>query len=250
MHISESSNIDKSIIFGKNVVLENNVRIGKNCKIGHNVVIHRDTIIGNNVIIGDNTVIGKEPFASIMSAITQKKTAKPLIIENSVVIGANCVIYRGAEISEYVFIGDLAYIREDVRIGSKTIIGKGVTIENKTIIGKKVKIETNAYITALSTIEDYCFIAPEVTFTNDNFLGRTEERKKYFKGPTLKRGARIGANSTILPGVIIGEDAVVGAGSVVTKNLEPRKIYIGIPARYFKDVPKEQLIENQVFYDD
>jgi len=249
MYIAENSFIGENVSIGKNVVIEDNVKIGNNCKIGHNVIVHRDTIIGDNVTIGDNTVLGKEPYVSAMSATTKKKDLKPLIIRSNVVIGANCIIYRGSEIDEFVFIGDLASIREDVKIGLKTVIGKGVTVENQTTIGKKVKIETNAYITAISIIEDYCFIAPEVTFTNDNFLGRTEERKKYFKGPTLKKGARIGANATILPGIIIGEDAVVGAGSVVTKDLEPRKIYVGVPAKYFKDVPEEQLIEKQVFYD-
>ncbi|MGC9322938.1 MAG: acyltransferase, partial [Kosmotogaceae bacterium] len=126
----------------------------------------------------------------------------------------------------------------------------GATVENGTSVGKRVKIETGAYITAFSTIEDYCFIAPEVTFTNDNYLGRTEERKKHFKGPTVKKGARIGANATLLPGVIVGEDALVAAGSVVTKDLAPRKIYAGIPAKYIRDVPKEQLIEEQVFYEE
>jgi len=101
----------------------------------------------------------------------------------------------------------------------------------------------------MSTIEDYCFIAPEVTLTNDNFLGRTEERKKHFGGPTIKKGARIGANSTLLPGIEIGEDALVGAASVVTKDVKPRIIVIGTPARYVRKVPEEQLIENQVFYD-
>ena len=165
-----------------------------------------------------------------------------------VTIGANCVIYRGAVLHDFVFVGDLASIREDVEIGEYTIVGRGVAVENKTKIGKYVKIETNAYITAISTIEDYCFIAPNVTFTNDNFLGRTEERKKYFKGPTLKKGARIGANSTILPGIVIAEDTLVAAGSVVTKDTKPRKIYMGVPAREHKDVPSEQLLENQVYY--
>ena len=116
-------------------------------------------------------------------------------------------------------------------------------------IGRKCKIETEAYITAFSTIEDYCFIAPEVTFTNDNFLGRTEERKKHFGGPTLKKGARIGANATILPNLVIGEDALVAAGSVVTKDVPPRMVVVGSPARAVRPVPEEQLIENQVFYD-
>ena len=133
-------------------------------------------------------------------------------------------------------------------IGQRTIIGKGATVENRTAIGARCKIETNAYITAISRIEDDCFIAPEVTFTNDNFLGRTEERKKRFRGVTLKRGARIGANATVLPGLTIGEDALLAAGSVLTKDLPPGKIFLGVPARYFGDVPEAQWLRNQTFF--
>ena len=112
-------------------------------------------------------------------------------------------------------------------------------------LGTYVKIETNAYITAHTVIEDRCFIAPMVAMSNDNFLGRTEERFKYTKGPHLKKGARIGVNATLLPGITVGEDAVVGAGAVVTKDVPPRKIVAGVPADLFKDTPKEQLVEKQ-----
>jgi len=233
---------------GQNVVIEDNVVIDNNVKIGHNVVIRKDTTIGEGSVIADNAVLGKEPFKAEASATTEAKSLPPLKIGKYVTIGAGCVIYRGATLSNNVFVGDLATIREDVEIGEGTIIGRGATVENKTKIGKWVKIETNAYITAISTIKDYCFVAPMVTFTNDAFMGRTKERFKHFKGPTLKKGARIGANATLLPGVVIGEDAVVGAGSVVTKDVPPKTIYIGVPAKYLKDVPEEQLLENQEFY--
>lgn len=248
-YISDKSSIGINFKAGENIVIEENVIIGNNVTIGHNVVIKKDTIIGNNSVISDNVILGKEPFKASNSAVTEKRELPPLTIGNSVTIGALSIVYRGAKISDEAFIADLASIREDVSIGIKTIIGKGVTVENKTKIGNFVKIETEAYITALSEIEDYCFIAPEVTFTNDNFLGRTEERKKSFKGPTLKKGARIGANATILPGVIIERDTLIAAGSVVTKNTEPKKIYLGSPAKYFGDVPEEQLLEKQIYYE-
>ena len=235
----------KEVSFGENVVIEEKVKIGKGTIIGHNVVIHEETEIGENVIISDGVILGKKPYRASNSAVTSETELPPLRVKDNVKIGANSVIYRGCELGEKVFVGDIASIREDVQIGERTIIGKGVSVENKTRIGKRVKVETNAYITAYSTIEDYCFIAPEVTFSNDNFLGRTEERKKHFKGPTLKRGARIGANATLLPGVVIGEDTLVGAGSVVTKDLESKKIYVGAPAKYVRDVSEEQLLENQ-----
>lgn len=248
IHIPSTAKIGENVNLGHNVVIEDDVVICDNVTIGYNVVIRKDTFIGEGTVIGDNTVLGKEPFRAVISATTEKKTLPPLVLGKYVTIGANCVIYRGAVLKDYVFVGDLASIREDVEIGQYTIIGRGVTIENKTRIGSHVKIETEAYITAVSIIEDYCFIAPEVTFTNDNFLGRTEERKKHFKGPTVRKGARIGANATVLPGIEIGEDALIAAGSVVTRNVPPKKIYLGVPAKEFKDVPTEQLLENQGYY--
>jgi acetyltransferase-like isoleucine patch superfamily enzyme len=76
-------------------------------------------------------------------------------------------------------------------------------------------------------------------------VGRTRERFRHFKGLILRKGGRIGANATILPGKEIGEDALVGAGSVVTKNLPPGKVYAGVPAKELKDVPDAQLLKNQ-----
>ncbi len=246
MNISESAKIGEKTKMGFNVIIEDNVQIGNNCEIGHNVIIKKDTIIGDNCVIADNSILGKKPLKASNSSVTEEKILTPLKISNTVTIGAGCVIYKGTILENEVFIGDMATVREDVSIGEKTIIGKGVSVENKTSIGKFVKIETESYITAMSTIEDYCFIAPEVTFTNDNYLGRTEERKKYFKGPTIKKGARIGANATVLPGITIAEDVLVAAGSVVTKDLEKENIYMGIPAKFVRKVPEDQLLKSNL----
>jgi acetyltransferase-like isoleucine patch superfamily enzyme len=246
--ISEKASIGANVKLGRNVVIDDGVVIGENSVIGDLVIIHEGTKIGKSSVIGDNTVLGKKPFRASNSAVTKDVLLEPLNIGEYVTVGAGCILYAGAVIQSNVFIGDLASVREEVSIGEFTIIGRGVSVENKTIIGRYVKVETNAYITAISVIEDYCFIAPEVAFTNDNFLGRTEERKKYFKGPTLKKGARIGANSTILPGVVIAEDTLVAAASVVTRNTLAGKVYIGSPAKALRDVPQEQLLKNQKYY--
>lgn len=249
-YISEKASIPESVILGRNVIIEEDVHIGEDVDIGHNVIIHPGVHIGDKCKILDNVILGKVPASASLSATTSEVLILPdLILGKAVTVGAGCIIYRGAQIGDLVFFGDMASVREDVTIGEYSIIGRGVTVENKVHIGRKCKIETEAYITAMSTIEDYCFIAPEVTFTNDNYLGRTEERKKHFGGPTLKRGARIGANSTLLPGIEIGEDAVVAAGALVTKDVPSRVIVVGVPARYFKKVADEQLIVNQVFFD-
>jgi len=242
--IDNTAKIGTDTTFGENVIVEKNVTIGANCKIGHFVVIHGNSKIGDNVRIDDFAVIGKQPMRAKRS-IFKDETLPPAQIGNSCLIGAHAVIYTGCTIAQHVLVADTAAIRENVTIGEYTIVGRGATVENVCKIGKKCKLETGCYITAYSEIEDYCFIAPKVTTTNDNFLGRTEERFKHFKGVTVRKGGRIGGGSVILPGIEIGEDAVIGAGSVVTRNVPPRKIYVGAPAKFFRDTPTEQLLENQ-----
>lgn len=242
--------IHETATIGRNVVVEGDVEVGPGATIGHNVVIRSGVRVGEGAVIMDGAVLGKLPARASLSATTGGSTElPPLVVGRRVTIGANCVIYRGAELGDGVFVGDLATIREDVRIGELTIIGRGATVENRTTIGRKCKIESEAYITAMTTMEDYCFVAPCAAFTNDNFLGRTEERKKRFGGPILRRGARIGANATLLPGVVIGEDALVAAGCLVTRDVPPRMIVVGVPGRVLRPVPDDQLIENQVFFD-
>lgn len=243
--VHPSAQIGAGTQLGYNSVVHENARIGSNCRIGSGVVIHSGAIIGNNVRIDDNTVIGKLPMKAALSAVTSEQTLDPCMIADDCMIGAMTVIYRGCILHSKVMVADLASLRENVEVGELTIIGRGVTVENKVKIGSRCKLETEAYITALSEIGDGCFIAPEVTFTNDNFLGRTRERFKFHRGVTMKRGARIGANVTVLPGLTLGEDALVAAGSVVTRDVPARKIVLGSPAKIWRDVPPEQLLENQ-----
>src|SRR5215813_4894833 len=243
--VHPSAQIGAGTQLGFNSVVHEDARIGSNCKIGSGVVIHPGSMIGNNVRIDDNTVIGKLPMKAALSAVTQDQVLDPCVIEDDCMIGAMVVIYRGCVVRRKVMVADMASLRENVEVGEFTIIGRGVTIENKVRVGSRCKLETEAYITALSEIEDGCFIAPEVTFTNDNFLGRTKERFKFHKGVTMKRGARIGANVTVLPGITVGADALVAAGSIVTRDVPGGKVVLGTPAKAWRDVPVEQLLENQ-----
>lgn len=249
-YIHPDAKIGKNCEIGPFTVIHESAVIGDECRIGSHVVIYPGTNIGRGVRIDDHTVIGKLPMKAKMSAITKEKKLEPAIIGDHAIIGTSVTIYAGCRIGRNVLVADYASVREDCIIGDGTIIGRGVTVENRVTIGRFCKIETEAYITALSEIGDYCFVSPEVTFTNDNFMGRTKDRFKYHKGVTMKRGARVGANATILPGLIIEEDGVVAAGSVVTRNVPAGVIVMGSPARYFRDVPEEQLLKNQDFFID
>ncbi|MDN4072007.1 acyltransferase [Fictibacillus sp. CENA-BCM004] len=230
---------------GSNVVIGKDVQLGSNVMIGHNVVIYDGVSIGDNCIIQDGAIIGKQPARAKNSALPALKTLPPAKIGSGVTIGTHSIIYASAEIADDVFVADLATVRERVTIGDKTIIGRGAAVENDCVIGVKCKIETNAYITAYSELEDLVFIAPGVVTTNDNYMARSKERFKHFKGVTVKRGGRIGANTTVLPGKVIHEEAAVAAGSLVTKDVESETLVAGHPARKFKSVPDDQLLKNQ-----
>ena len=230
---------------GNYVTILENVKIGQHCHIGHNVVIHPDTIIGDNCRIDDHAVLGKHPMRSSAIAIKQSEKLAPLQIGENTMIGTGTVLYRGAHIGNNCLIADYASVREESTVGDVTIIGRSTVVENKVRIGNHCKVETNVFIPAFSEIGNHCFIAPHVVFTNDNFMGRTEARKKLFKGVTIHDGGRLGANTTVLPGIIIETDGVAAAGSVVTKHIPSQQIFAGVPARPHHEVPKNQLLENQ-----
>jgi acetyltransferase-like isoleucine patch superfamily enzyme len=247
--IAPSAKLGDSTRHGEFCVFGENVTIGSGCLIGHHVVVHEDTTIGDNVRIDDGTIIGKRPMKAANSAVTKDQELPPCTIASDCIIGTSVIIYRGSEIDRRVLIADLSTVRENVSIGCFTIVGRGVAIENFCKIGKYVKLETNVYVTAYSEIEDRVFVAPCVATSNDNYVGRTEERFKHFKGVTVKKGARLGVNATILPGVTINEDGLVAAGALVTVDVPARKIVAGIPAKPFRDVPEEQLLDNQGWED-
>lgn len=226
-------------------VIGDNVRIGDGCLLGHQVIIHDGTVIGDNVRIDDGAVVGKRPMRAANSAVTKDADLPPAVIGPDGIIGTHVVIYRGCTIGRKVLVADLSTVRENVTIGDFTIVGRGVAIENFCTIGRYVKLETNVYITAYSEIEDRVFVAPCVATSNDNYIGRTEERFKHFKGVTIRKGARVGVGAVILPGITINQDTLVAAGALVTKDTAAGKIVAGIPAKEFRDVPAEQLLENQ-----
>ncbi len=243
--IAKSAQLAEDVRLGEFCSIGDDVRIGGGTVIGSHVVIHPGVAIGDNVRIDDGAVIGKQPMRAANSAVTKDQQLEPTRVGDDCIIGTHVVVYAGAIIGRKVLIADLSTVRENVTIGDFTIIGRGVAVENYCRIGSYCKLETNVYLTAYSELDDRVFMAPCVATSNDNYVGRTEERFKHFKGITVRRGGRVGLNATILPGKIVGADALVGAGSVLTKDAPDRKIVVGSPAKVVRDVPPEQLLENQ-----
>jgi UDP-2-acetamido-3-amino-2,3-dideoxy-glucuronate N-acetyltransferase len=244
-YIHESATIGEDTSVGHFSVIHEGVRIGRECTIGSGVVIHADTVVGDCVRVDDHAVLGKEPMRAKAIAIPQSGNLAPLEIGDGALVGTGATLYRGARIGKGCLIADYASVREESTVGEDTIIGRGTVVENKVAIGNRCKVETGVFLAAYSKIGNGCLIAPEVAVTNDNFMGRTEARKQHYKGITIRDGGRVGANATLLPGRIIQPDGVAASGSVVTRDIPARTIVAGVPARHFRDVPEEQLLENQ-----
>src|SRR5437868_10588192 len=204
-------------------------------------IVYPGTVLGEGVRVLEHAVVGKQPSLSPRST-TKREPLPPTQIGDGTIVSTRAIVFAGSRIGARVILGDQSCIRERVEIGDDVVVGRGTLVENDTTIGALTKIQANAYITAYSTLEDDVFVAPCVVTTNDDFMGRTERRHELIKGPTIRRGARVGGGAVLCPGVEIGEEAFVGAGAVVTKDVAPRMLVVGNPARVLREVPEEELL--------
>lgn len=188
--------------------------------------------IGANPRIGKFVVLGEDP-ADLDGM---------LVVGDYAVIRSHSVIYRDVVIGKNLRTGHGVLIREGTKIGDDVLIGTGTIIDGHTSIGSHVSIQSRAYIPTNTIIEDYVFVGPCAVLTNDKY----PIRKDYeLRGPTLQRGASIGANAIILPDVEIGEGAMVAAGACVTRDVPDWKLAIGCPAR-ITDLPEDMQVQNAI----
>lgn len=220
---------------------------GRKCTIYDGAVLFPNVILGDNVTVFPGAVIGRPPLSSGATTRTAATTSlAPVRIGNNCIIGANAVIYADVEVKNNTMICDTACVRERCRIGSFCVIAMGVTINYNTKIGDRVKVMDNTHLTGNMVIEDRVFIGMLVTTANDNFMGRkplSAEGRWIERGPVVRRFATIGQGACILPGVEIGENAIIGANAVVTKDVEPKSVVMGIPARFQRYLTPEEVLE-------
>jgi acetyltransferase-like isoleucine patch superfamily enzyme len=212
-------------------------------QIADTAIVYPGTVLGEGCKVLDYAVVGKQPTLSPRST-AKREELPPLELGAGTVVSTGAVVFAGTTVGERVIVGDQACVRERCTIGDDVVIGRGSLVENDTSVGALTKIQAHAYITAYSLLEDNVFIAPCVITTNDNFMGRTEKRHELVKGPTIRRGARIGGGCVLLPGIEVGEEAFVGAGAVVIRDVAPRALVVGNPARHIREVPDEELLGN------
>lgn len=188
--------------------------------------------IPESTVVYPGAVIGRVPRAAGVISHAPEVQRETKIGERCV-IGCNAVIYAGAQIGDDVLIGDGTTIRENTVVGNGTVIGSNCTVQNGARIGERVKIVDLSHITFDCVIGDESFISVGVYTMNDNSMQRGGE----VVGPKVGKRVRIGGGAMLLPGVRIGDDAVVAAGAVVTKDVRPGDQVMGIPAKTRQQLP-------------
>ena len=227
------SNLNEAKI-GDNTILSKNIQIGKNVTIGNNVIIHEDVIINDNVVILDNSIIGCKPKPRKASS-NKTKSLFQTIIGKNVFVGYSSILYAGVQIDSDSFVADMVWVRENSKIGSNSVLGTKCSLMNSVTMGNNSRVMNNSQITEFTQIGNDVFIGPDVSTIADNDFGRGSN--EYHPKPiVIKDKSRLGGNCTILPGIEIGVNSLVAAGSVVMKDVPENVIVIGNPARVIKKI--------------
>jgi len=195
--------------------------------IASTAIIHPGVELGEEVVVEDFCIIGA-PFRGQPEGTVTR-------IGRGAVIRSHTVIYAGNVIGENFQTGNKANIRECNTIGDNVSIGTLSVVEHHVEIGNEVRIHTQAFVPEYSILEEGCWLGPQVTVTNAKFP-QSPDVKNGLRGAHVKRKAKIGAGSTLLPGVVVGENALIGAGSVVTKDVGADTICAGNPAKFVRKI--------------
>jgi acetyltransferase-like isoleucine patch superfamily enzyme len=194
--------------------------------MNQNTIIHPNVQLGEDSAIGAFVIIG-EPARGFSPGEVAT------VIGNKAVIRSHTVIYAGNRIGERFQTGHAVMVREDNEIGDNVSIGTQSVVEHHVYIGDGVRIHSQVFVPEFSRLEAGCWLGPNVVLTNARYP-RSLNVKEQLIGPTIHAGAKIGANSTLLPGIVIGRNALVGAGSVVVRDVPDGAVVAGNPARFIK----------------
>jgi acetyltransferase-like isoleucine patch superfamily enzyme len=228
--VVESDSIGAGASIGEFAVIRAGASIGDDVTIHPHVVVEPGIEIGAGTEILPGAYLGRRPRA--VGAIVREPTYRETVrIGAGCSIGVHAIVYYDVEIGEDTLVGDAADIREETKIGRGCVIGRYVAIDRDVQIGDGTKINFACSLVSKARLGRDVFIAPHLTTTNDNALGRRGWSDELTAGPTIEDEAMIGGDATLLPGVTIGRAAVVGAGSVVTRDVKPGVTVVGVPAR-------------------
>jgi UDP-2-acetamido-3-amino-2,3-dideoxy-glucuronate N-acetyltransferase len=229
---------------GANLWIGEDVHIGEDVTIGVSVVLYAGVVLEDGVTVQDHAVLGKAAVLGAYSSSPQAAPGEvePLIVGRGAMVCSGAVVFAGARIGAGAILEDQSHVRERATVGPGTVLGRGSAIGVEATIGARVRIQTAAWLTGWTTVEDDVFVGPGVTTMNDDTMGRLAPTDP-LAGATLRRACRVGGGVLLTPGVEVGEEAFIGAGAVVTRDVPPGARVLGVPARAAGSVPDDQRLE-------
>lgn len=228
--IVETDAIGEGVSVGEFCIVRAGAVLGDGVTVLPHAIVEGGVEIGAGTDVQPRAYVGRRPRAA---GVISRPPAfeERLRIGAGCAIGVNAVIYHGVEIGADTLVGDHASIREGARIGSRCVLGRATVVDREVRVGDRTIVMFTGVFASKSVIGEDVFIAPGVVTTNDNALGAHGWVEEETAGATIEDGAKIGANVTLLPGVRIGRGAIVGAGSVVTRDVAAGVTVMGNPAR-------------------
>lgn len=238
--IAETVQLGNNVIICDGVIIEDNVIIGDDCYIDYHTIIRENVTVGSGSFIGAQCVLG-ELLYDFFSDRTNKK--HPLTIGAHALLRSGSILYGGSVIGESFQTGHRVTIRENTHIGNHVNLGTLSDIQGDCQIGNYVHMHSNVHIGMKTTLKDYVWVFPYVVFTND-----PTPPSETLRGATVDEFAVICTGTVVLPGVHIGKDALIGAGTTLTKEVAEQDIVIGNPGKVVGKVTKIQNEEGQQVY--
>lgn len=178
--------------------------------------------------VGHFCLIGEPPKGYLPGAMTT-------VIGSDARIRSHTVIYAGNRIGRNFQTGHGVLIREQNEIGNDVSIGSGGVVEHHVHLGNRVRLHSNVFVPEFCVLEDDCWLGPNVVLTNARYP-LSPGVKESLAGPHIEQGAKIGANATLLPGIRIGRNALIGAGAVVTRDVPPGAVVVGNPGKIINSI--------------
>jgi acetyltransferase-like isoleucine patch superfamily enzyme len=242
--VAAAAEVAADATLGPGAVVYDGASVGSGVTLGAGAVVQAGTQVGARCVIEEGAVLGKRPRLRAGSSAASSEALPALVLEEEVTVCCGAVVYAGAYISTGAIVGDQAQIRERAVIGPASVVGRGSSVDFDAHVGTGVLIQTGVYLTGGSIVEDDVFLGPGVTTTNDHAMGRRGPGDPLL-GPVFRRACRVGGGVVVCPGIVIGEDAFVAAGAVVTRHVGEREVVMGVPARVVRRVSDEDLMERR-----
>ena len=214
---------------GRNQNISKNAKIGSSVRIGDNVTIYDNVEIMEGTTIANDCVIG-EPLNAYYSQTDSYVNPTALIGKNSL-IRSHTILYAGSRFGESFQTGHRVTIRENARFGDFCSVGTSSDIQGRCTVGNHCRFHSSVFVPETSVIGNYVWLYPSVVLTND-----PKPPSTHIVGPKIGDFSQVAANSVVLPGVEIGEHCLIGAGTVVGKNVEDYSLVVGVPGKRLKDV--------------